>query len=93
MINKILFFISSRFSNDCNWTTGNCYYFAIILHTRFPNSEIWYDEINNHFVCKIDEKFYDWNGIYIPEHELVKWDDYKNIDELHYNRIIRDCIF
>jgi hypothetical protein len=23
---------------------------------------------------------------------LIKWDNYKDIDELHFNRIIRDCI-
>ena len=91
-MNEVIEFINRRFPNDCNWVSGNCFYFACILYTRFPNSEIWYDEINNHFVCKIDNIFYDWNGIYNSEHELIKWDDYKDIDALHFNRIVRDCI-
>lgn len=92
MGNKVLEFIHRRFSNDCNWTSGNCFYFASILCLRFTNGELWYDEIANHFLCKIDGIFYDWNGIYVPENELIKWDNYKDIDELHFNRIIRDCI-
>lgn len=90
--NKILDFIKTHFDKDCHWTSGNCFYFATILHTRFPHSEIWYDEIYNHFVCKIGSNFYDWNGIYKPKNALIKWKDYKKIDVLHYNRIVRDCI-
>ena len=33
---QILAFIKRRFSQDCNWIDGNCYYFATILKTRFP---------------------------------------------------------
>lgn len=92
MQNQILDFIHRRFSQDNNWVSGNCFYFACILCIRFPTGEIWYDEINNHFVCKINNTFYDWKGIYNPEYELVKWEDYRKIDALHFNRIIRDCI-
>ena len=89
---EVLEFIHRRFPQDCNWTSGNCYYFASILYMRFPDSEIWYDEINNHFVCKISDVFYDWNGVYKSEYELVRWKDFKDIDILLFNRIIRDCI-
>lgn len=39
-MNKIEEFINRRFPNDCNWLSGNCYYFAIILKDRFPEGNI-----------------------------------------------------
>lgn len=90
-MNEIIEFIHRRFPDDSHWVSGNCFYFASILYTRFPNSEIWYDIINNHFVCKIGNEFYDWNGIY-KRNNLIKWDDYAELDKTHFNRIVRDCI-
>lgn len=88
-------FIKRRFPIDCNWTTGNCYFFAKILQSAFPfGSRIWYELYNGHFVCEIDREFYDWNGkiensigkSYIP------WDEMEEYDINVKNRIIKDCI-
>lgn len=87
----VLDFIQRRFPTDCNWLTGNCYYFAQILKERF-SGEIWYDPIEGHFVTKIENEFYDWSGIRKFDYELYKWNDYWKIDYLHMERILRDCI-
>lgn len=96
---KITEFIHRRFKNDCNWCTGNCYYFAVILKERFCeyNPEIYYDVCKGHFVCKIENEFFDWSGIveYDKEYEnrfLIKWSTFHTYDELQFNRIIRDVI-
>lgn len=73
------------------FSDGWCYYFAIILKTRFTG-RIYYLPVENHFVCKIGELFYDVNGIVIPEEEAYPWDEYKYEDMLHAQRIIRDCV-
>ena len=72
------------------FSDGWCYYFAIMLRARF-GGRIYYLPIDNHFVCKIGELFYDINGVVIPEEE-VPWDEYKYEDIIHTRRIIRDCI-
>ncbi len=83
----------SRFG-DNNWTNGNCYWFAVILKERF-GGEIYYELYNGHFITKIGDRYYDYNGEYCIkylENELVPWDNFKEYDELQYERIIRDCI-
>ena len=98
-MDKIEEFINRRFPSDCNWLDGNCYYFARILKMRFKG-EIWYDLVEGHFLfCNFD-KFYDWGGwredydFSKPEtvENLVKWSNYKKIDPVHYDRIVRDVI-
>ena len=87
-------FIKRRFPIDCNWTSGNCYYFAKILEARFPFGRIWYDTIKGHFMYQIGDFFYDYTGSlgrfvykhYIPWDRIDKYD--KNVKE----RLIRDCI-
>ena len=90
-MNMVLEFINKRFPTDCNWTTGNCYYFALILADRF-NGDIYYDVINGHFITKIQDNFYDWNGIVNTNNCLVEWNKMDQYDSLVKQRIIRDCI-
>lgn len=71
------------------FTEGCCYWFAFILHTRFKGT-IMYDDINNHFACKINNIIYDINGI--NNNIFVEWDNYCKIEPLNADRIIRDCI-
>lgn len=88
-------FIKSRFSKDCDWCNGNCFWFAFILHTRFPKLSIWLFPIENHFMAGDGKRFYDWNGVRELancDEEPIQWETVKNIDPLYYNRLIRDCI-
>lgn len=92
MYNEALDFIKRRFKKDCDWTNGNCYYFAIVLKDRFPYGDIFYDVIDGHFLFKYKDKFYDWTGIINPNGYLVKWDEFDKYDSLLKQRIIRDCV-
>lgn len=91
-MNEILEFIKRRFSVDCNWLNGNCFYFTLILSFRFPQGDIYYDVINGHFVFKYDNYYYDWSGIIEPDGYLVKWDEFDKYDSLQKKIIIRDCL-
>lgn len=86
-------FINRRFKTDCNWLTGNCYYFAVILKERF-GGDIYYDDIFGHFAVMIDGELYDWRGQHTrtSEEHWIKWDDYDEYDPLLKQRIIRDCV-
>lgn len=86
-------FISRRFKTDCEWLTGNCYFFAVILKERF-GGDIYYDDIFGHFAAMIDGELYDWRGQHTktPEEHWVKWDEYDKYDSLLKQRIIRDCV-
>lgn len=68
---------------------GYCYWFAVILSQRF-DGEIWYLPIPNHFICKINNRFYDVEGEVNPPRVKYKWNRYP--DQLEKARIIRDCI-
>ena len=92
MKDEVLEFIQRRFKNDCNWTTGNCYYFAAILKDRFPKGKIYYDVIYGHFVFQFENQYYDWDGIVIFDGYLVEWENFEEYDCLLKQRIIRDCI-
>lgn len=96
---EILDFIKdfSSFGKDVRecFTRGCCYWFAFILNERFkPYAEIYYNDLENHFACKIDKNLYDitgnCNNLYEGEWEI--WDNFKNIDPLLAKRIERDCI-
>ena len=91
MKEEILDFIHRRFPNDSNWTTGNCFYFALILNSRFMG-RIYYEPISGHFLFKAgDGNFYDWNGLYeFDTSEAFDWEYYPDI--LHASRIMRDCL-
>lgn len=91
-MNEVLEFIKRRFPHECNWSSGNCYYFAIILKDRFPEGTIYYDVINGHFVFEYLNKYYDWAGEINPDGHLVDWENFDKYDKLQKSRIIRDCI-
>ena len=91
-IDKVLEFIKRRFPYDYNWINGNCYYFAIILKSRFPEGSIYYDVIDGHFIFKLDDNYYDWTGKIEPGKCLVEWEYFDYYDSLQKKIIIRDCI-
>lgn len=92
MKDEVIEFILRRFPINCYWLNGNCYYFALILHDRFPGSSIYYNPIDGHFVTKVGNNYYDWHGIYIHTNNLIEWEKYKEQDLAHYFRIKRDVI-
>lgn len=89
---EIVDFIKRRFTKDCNWTTGNCYYFALILHDRFPESKIIYDPIEGHFMILYNNKAYDYLGSHKVPKEYYFLDDLKENDIKYYNKLKRDCM-
>lgn len=73
------------------FTSGCCWWFATILHIRFPNSEIYYDQIDNHFAVKIGDGIYDITGECSNKYPMMQsWADLS--DSLLRARIARDCI-
>ena len=76
------------------FSNGYCYWFATILNLRFGilDSSIYYLPIKNHFITKIEDKFYDITGEIILDEEPYLWCVYKQFDYLEYERIKRDCI-
>lgn len=91
-MNEVIEFIKRRFKTDCNWLSGNCYYFALILQDRFPGGKILYDVINGHFVYWYNGSYYDWTGKVNPDGVLVDWRNFSMYDESQRNVIVRDCI-
>lgn len=92
MDDDILDFIKRRFPFNCNWLDGNCYYFSIILKSRFPEGVIFYDVIYGYFLFKYKDSYYDWSGKVKPNNYLVEWDMMEEYDNLQKKRIIQDCI-
>lgn len=72
------------------FTNGYCYWFAHILKTRF-NGVIVMDKYGDHFMTKINDRIYDITGC-VDCTSYIIFDEYKEIDPLHYNRLIRDCV-
>lgn len=92
---EVLEFIS-RFTLDGKYdqvieafSFGCCYWFAFILHIRFP-AELMYDEVANHFAAEINGVLYDITGDITGKYDMKPWKDVD--DELLRSRIIRDCI-
>ena len=98
MKKTVLKFID-EFTNKGRWpqviesfTSGNCYWFAYILKARFPEGEIVYDEIINHFGFLLEDTIYDITGIVTDKYNWENWRDVYYRDRLHGRRIVRDCI-
>ena len=87
------FRVFGRDVREC-FTQANCYWFAYILHTRFPQSIIMINITVSHFACKIDDELYDITGNCSNSYdgEWVSWYEYQTIDPAHSKRIIHYCI-
>ena len=78
-VDSVLEFINRRFpdssKSDAKWTSGNCYYFALILKDHF-NGDIYYDVSQGHFFTLINDGLYDATGLAykldLYEQELIK---------------------
>lgn len=92
-MNEILDFIHRRWQADADWLTGNCYWFAKILQTRFPELKIYYLPIEGHFVCGDGvANFYDWNGLVKLQELPFLFSDIEKNDPLWYQRIWDNCV-
>jgi hypothetical protein len=80
---------------DC-FTNGCCFWFAYTLHGRFiveaPGVIIVYDDIMNHFGCRINGRVYDITGDVTDKYNWRDWIEVHREDILRGNRIIRDCV-
>ena len=74
---------------DAVFTQGCCYWFAFILHNRFPKSEILYDPVWNHYVCEIENHIYDITGDVTGRYKVIHLDE---IDEYEQKRLEKNCI-
>ena len=94
-MDRIEEFISRRFPVDCDWVSGNCYFFALILRSVF-SGRIIYDPIDGHFLVYTDGGYYDWTGRrnYTAEDisNFRDWETYMWQDPSHCSRIMRDCM-
>ena len=85
---------------------GGCYYFAILLSNLYPGGAIYYHSVDNHFCYGIFDKtgvrnYYDISGkldeTYIMKsiqcHEMMSWEDYKQIEPLDAARVVDYCIY
>ena len=88
---QIVEFIKRRFPVDCNWLSGNCYYFAVILKARFPDGQIVYDPIAGHFLFYWHGSLYDYTGK-VELRPCVRWSEYDDYDAAQKKIIVRDCI-
>lgn len=84
---------------DC-FTNGCCYYFANAIWLRFGNFifdkdhqvEVMYDEVANHFGCKVDDRVYDITGDVTKKYDWKSWFETGREDSALAERITRDCI-
>ena len=75
------------------FTNGYCYWFAFILHTRFPDSEIVYYSAGNHFACKIGNRIFDITGDITDKNLFFEsWDEFQKIEPLEAQRVTQYCI-
>lgn len=72
------------------FTCGYCYWFAHILHSRFPKSEIMYDPVVNHFAVKYRSRLYDITGDVTEKYDVIPWKDFSDGPER--KRITKYCI-
>ena len=78
------------------FTSGCCYWFAVILSERFSclDATIVYDPVANHWACEIDGHIYDITGDVCRKYNFEDWYDFvvDANDDAYINRLYRDCI-
>lgn len=72
------------------FTSGACYWFASILNTRFPDTNIVYDPTQNHFAVELDGEVFDVTGKVLETPGFLLWKDFD--DTLERERIINQSI-
>lgn len=87
----ILDFIKRRFSKDCDWTNGNCYWFAKILCMRFNGLYVYYLPAEGHFVASDGVYLYDATGVKQTAETAILLAHIRKDDPLWYQHLMRDC--
>lgn len=82
--------ISKSQNIDEVFTCGCCYWFARILCERFQGAKLMYDQLENHFVAKINGRLYDITGDVTEQYIVFAWEDFE--DDLERERIEKYCI-
>lgn len=78
------------------FSNGYCYWFSKILNLRFDNSSIYYMPVYNHFVCKINNNYYDIKGKLEDQEKidlLILWKDYIYEEPLDSSRVLTYCVY
>ncbi len=96
--NEVKSFITRRWApyETKGWREGNCYWFAEILCSRFPELELYYLPAQGHFMAgnRVTKEFWDIDGLHtemsIPEHP-ISLQEIKEEDLNWYMRLLRDC--
>lgn len=88
---QVLDFIKRRWSQDANWCSGNCGWFALILTTRFPELSIYYLPIEGHFVAGAQNMYFDWTGAVQTKETPILFEEIFDKDSLWASHLIRDC--
>lgn len=91
MENEVLAFIGEFSSVKDFFLNGKCYWFAKILSIRFPNGEIKYNKIDNHWATLIEGHLYDASGE-ITLGGFEEWPIRQEMESSYYKGLVRNCI-
>lgn len=74
---------------------GNCYHFSVILKNIFRKGKIVYNQSNNHFLFKLNNKYYDIKGEYIAIYNdnIINLKRILKKDSKYSAILTRDCIY
>ena len=94
-LQEIVDFIHRRFTRYGTemWNSGNCYYFAVILKNRFNYLEIYYDQIDGHFVAGTGKNFFDVRGeVQVHKGATIRLKEIQEADPEWFSRIWLGCV-
>ena len=94
MVLKFINDFKSSYINELEtvFSFGYCYWFAFILKERF-DGEIYYLPIENHFITKIEDNYYDIKGrVDISKTKCYNWNTYQEKEPIDSERLKRYCI-
>lgn len=79
------------------FTNGNCFHFATILKSLYPDGEIAYDQIDGHFIFEYLHNYYDITGqlspIKVTRQSYRTLHEIGETDALLYRILERDCMY
>ena len=88
-------FIRRRWrGTEARWDDGNCYWFAVILCSRFSELKIYYIPVPGHFVAGDGTNFFDIYGLIDKRNygDIIPLATIKTKEKNWYSRLYRDCI-